>query len=58
MGGVELARRLAQVRPNTTIVFMSGYSDLPIDAANDTHMNQKPCAPDDLLTELRFILDR
>jgi FixJ family two-component response regulator len=53
MGGVELARRLAQVRPNTTIVFMSGYSDLPIDAANDTHINQKPCAPDDLLTELR-----
>jgi two-component system, cell cycle sensor histidine kinase and response regulator CckA len=58
MGGVELARRLSQVRPNTIIVFMSGYSDVPLDSANSVHIIQKPCAPDDLLTELRGILDR
>jgi two-component system cell cycle sensor histidine kinase/response regulator CckA len=30
MGGPELARRLASVRPDLRIVFMSGYSEDPI----------------------------
>ena len=30
MGGVELATRLAAVRPDLRIVFMSGYSDDPV----------------------------
>jgi PAS domain S-box-containing protein len=58
MGGVELAHKLSQFRPNIAIVFMSGYSDLPLDSANNAHIIQKPCAPDDLLTELRGILDQ
>jgi two-component system, cell cycle sensor histidine kinase and response regulator CckA len=58
MGGIELARKLSEIRPNTIIVFMSGYSDVPLDSANGAHIIQKPCAPDDLLMELRGILDQ
>jgi two-component system, cell cycle sensor histidine kinase and response regulator CckA len=58
MGGIELARKLSEVRPNIIIVFMSGYSDVPLDSANGAHIIQKPCAPDDLLMELRGILDQ
>jgi len=30
MGGTELARQVAELRPNLPIVFMSGYSDDPV----------------------------
>jgi two-component system cell cycle sensor histidine kinase/response regulator CckA len=30
MGGAELAQYLARLRPGLRIIFMSGYSDLPV----------------------------
>jgi DNA-binding response OmpR family regulator len=61
MGGPELAQQLAQSRPETSILFISGYSDDAIirrdglDSA--VHFLQKPFEPSRLAEKIREVLD-
>jgi two-component system cell cycle sensor histidine kinase/response regulator CckA len=61
MSGRELANRLAALRPEMKVLFMSGYTDDAIvhhgvlDA--DTPFIQKPFAPDVLARKVRNVLD-
>ena len=59
MGGRELARRLAPVRPEMRVLYVSGYSDDTIVSpeASDAPFLEKPFAPDDLACTVREILD-
>ena len=62
MNGQELATRLAHVRPETRVIFMSGYTD---DAVmrhgvlqpGSTYM-QKPFTPDAIARKVREVLDK
>jgi len=62
MGGRDLAEQLATSRPQTRIVFMSGYLN---DSAvhhqgleSSAHILQKPFEPGMLAEKIREVLDR
>ena len=60
MSGVELAERLAAIRPELPVVFMSGYTGtelMPGVQAAAAYL-QKPFAADSLLQRIREVLDR
>jgi two-component system, cell cycle sensor histidine kinase and response regulator CckA len=63
LGGPELARHLAEVRPDLPVVFMTGYSDYPITSENGDNRIEnrraimKPFHPRDLLSMIREVLD-
>lgn len=62
MGGLELANRLSALRPETKIIFTSGYTDEPFftEGINDPNIEfiQKPFVPSVLTTRVRDVLDR
>ena len=51
MRGVEVARRVASIRPSMRVLFMSGYTDNSIhaDLAGSISFLQKPFTLDELL---------
>jgi len=61
MGGRELARRMAEVRPDVRVLYMTGYSDEAIarhgvlDSGGS--LLQKPFTPAALAREVRAVLD-
>jgi PAS domain S-box-containing protein len=61
MSGRELMRMLRRVRPEMTVVFMSGYSEASMIRAdvayNNTAFLAKPFAPIELIMKLREALD-
>jgi CheY-like chemotaxis protein len=60
MGGIELAKRLAEARPELRILFISGFAwdnSLPaIDPARGIDFLQKPFAPDALVEAVQRLL--
>ncbi|HEY7783268.1 MAG TPA: PAS domain S-box protein [Pyrinomonadaceae bacterium] len=61
MGGRDLAERLAATRPNTSVLYMSGYTDDAIvrHGVLDKNMPflQKPFSPDSLARKVKEVLD-
>jgi CheY-like chemotaxis protein len=60
MSGHELAGRVAVLRPETKVLFMSGYPDHPITASgivSDAPLVSKPFTRQLLLTRVRQVLD-
>jgi two-component system cell cycle sensor histidine kinase/response regulator CckA len=63
LGGPELAEFLATARPDTPVIFMTGYSDYPIVTENgDNRIAKhraimKPFRPNELLSVVREVLD-
>lgn len=61
MNGVELARRVAQLRPHIKVLCMSGYTRQIVDAdaalPRDGHFLAKPFSPGDLRRKVRSVLD-
>jgi two-component system, cell cycle sensor histidine kinase and response regulator CckA len=61
MGGIELARQLSYLRPNTKILFVSGYSTDPFlklgIADQDTQFMQKPFDPAAVARKVREVMD-
>jgi two-component system cell cycle sensor histidine kinase/response regulator CckA len=63
LGGLELAEFLATARPDTPVIFMTGYSDYPIVTENgDNRIAKrraimKPFRPNELLSIIREVLD-
>ena len=61
MGGLELAGQMFNIRPETRVLFTSGYSDeQPTDAgerAREVGFLPKPYTPDSLLGKVRQVLD-
>jgi CheY-like chemotaxis protein len=61
IGGPDVANRLAQLRPEMKVLFMSGYTDDVIVhhgvLDEGTHFLQKPFTPEDLLRKVREVLD-
>jgi len=63
LGGPELARHLAEVRPRLPVVFMTGYSDYPITGEHGDNRIEsrraimKPFHPRELLSLVRDVLD-
>jgi DNA-binding NtrC family response regulator len=61
MSGLELARRVATLKPEARVVFMSGYSDQAmVDEGTlppGTPFLQKPFTLDDLMLTIRRALD-
>jgi PAS domain S-box-containing protein len=56
MSGCELARRMAELRPRTRVLFMSGYAaDDRLDP--DAAFLPKPFTPKDLSAKVRAVLD-
>ncbi|MDA1219562.1 MAG: GAF domain-containing protein [Chloroflexi bacterium] len=62
MGGLELANRLSALRPETKIIFTSGYTDEPFftEGINNGKVEfiQKPFVPSVLTARVRDLLDR
>jgi two-component system cell cycle sensor histidine kinase/response regulator CckA len=62
VSGPELAKRLAQIRPEMKVLCMSGYTDDSIvrHGVIEGHIAylQKPLTPDALATKVRKVLDR
>ena len=62
MSGRELANRLAAVRPEVKVLYMSGYTDDVIVhhgvLDEGTEFIQKPFTPDVLARKIREVLDR
>jgi len=62
MGGKELAERLSVSRPDTMIVFMSGYAESEIVHNGvlkpGTILLEKPFTPDSLARKVREVLDK
>ncbi len=61
MGGRELAEKLAPMRPETKVLFMSGYTDDAIVlhgilAAGKAYI-QKPFSPRELVRKVRMVID-
>jgi len=60
MSGRELARRLAEERPRTGVLFISGYPDQTFYSNDENEAPpflQKPFAPSDLTSKVREMLD-
>jgi len=61
MGGRDLARRLRSLRPETRVLYMSGYTDGAISQQGvldpQTELLQKPFTFDDLAQKVRQVLD-
>jgi len=58
MGGVELARRFKEARPNAPVLFISGYThEPPGDTDHPANILLKPFGNDTLLTRVRQLLD-
>jgi CheY-like chemotaxis protein len=61
MGGATLAARLAQMRPETRVLYMSGYTDDALAHRGvigaDVAFLEKPFTPDSLLRKVREVLD-
>lgn len=58
MGGVELARRFRELRPEAAVIFMSGYADGALNEVGaDVAVLQKPFTNDTLLARVREALD-
>ena len=61
LGGLELARRLREQRPDLPVLFASGYSEETVmgDRAvrGDFNLLQKPFSPRELRTRVRGVLD-
>lgn len=60
MSGKELAQKILRLRPDTRIVFMSGYTDTAISHHGvlnpGVNLIEKPISPDDLLKKIREYL--
>ena len=61
MHGPQLARELQSIRPNTKVLFVSGYSDSDISdqgiLAPDVRFLEKPFTPETLGKKVREVLD-
>ena len=59
MGGIELAERLAKLRPQLEVLYTSGYNDSgsSLTGIPGSRYLQKPCAMEDLAHTLRELLD-
>jgi two-component system, cell cycle sensor histidine kinase and response regulator CckA len=57
MSGVELARRFTDVRPQTPVLFISGYTHDTGDAEPLANLLFKPFASEALLARVRHLLD-
>jgi two-component system, cell cycle sensor histidine kinase and response regulator CckA len=58
VGGVEVARRFRELRPDAAVLFISGYaSDLLAELGPDVDVLQKPFSTDELLARVREVLD-
>ena len=59
MSGKQLADRLAPLRPDMKVIFMSGYTDgvLVGQLANGAEFLQKPLTPSALTQKVREVLD-
>jgi two-component system cell cycle sensor histidine kinase/response regulator CckA len=60
MSGPDVAARLAHVRPEMKVLFMSGYTDHAVmhrDLTPGSAFLQKPFAPDSLIRKVRSVLD-
>lgn len=60
MTGIELGDKLAGLRPNLKVLYVSGYRDAPIgpiEMERERQFLNKPFTPDALLTRVREVLD-
>ena len=59
MGGIELARRLGESRPDIKILLTSGYTDEALACSPNANLPflQKPFLPSALLSQVREVLD-
>jgi two-component system, cell cycle sensor histidine kinase and response regulator CckA len=58
MGGVELARRFSELRPDAAVLFISGYAGEAVhELGPDANLLHKPFTNDDLLARVREVLD-
>jgi len=59
MPGNELARRLTEIRPDTRVLYMSGYAEPMLANGTSTQVRllDKPFTPDQLLTALADLAD-
>ena len=62
MSGHELVERLAPLRPDMSVLYMSGYDDKMVadhgPADGYRHFLQKPFHPNDVANKIREILDK
>ena len=62
MGGAELARRMAERRPETKVLYVSGYTNDEVLRRGITSLGptfvQKPFSPEDLRARVQTILGR
>ncbi len=58
MGGAELARRFRESRPQTHVLFISGYTqDMLTETDHAAHLLEKPFTHDALFARIRKLLD-
>jgi two-component system cell cycle sensor histidine kinase/response regulator CckA len=57
MNGRQLADRLAALRPEMKVLFMSGYTDQTLEFEADRSFLQKPFMPSGLANKVREVLD-
>jgi len=57
MSGRNVADAVAQLSPDTQIMFVSGYVDDPASSASFVHFLQKPFTPTALASKVREVLD-
>ena len=61
MGGAELARRMTEQRPETKVLYVSGYTNDEIVRRGICNFGpifvQKPFTPEDLMLRVRGVLD-
>ena len=57
MGGRKFAERLRELRPESKLLYISGYADDPMIYHDGTPLLQKPFTPFDLVRNLRSALD-
>ena len=56
LGGRELVHRMASIRPNTKILYSSGYSDHTV-SMESKHYLQKPFKKEVLIRKVRAVLE-